>query len=75
MKVKREILNNLTLKGWCAVCADYTANEKIHTGMPGIQCFRCPACLSHFQANLLEDNDDLLDVDDNLKLPDYVSKL
>ena len=74
MKVKREILNNLTLKGWCAVCADYTANEKIHTGLPGIQCFACK-CGARFQANLLEDNEDMLEVDDIFKFPDHVSKL
>lgn len=68
MKVKREILNRLTLEGWCAVCGDYTANEKIHTGMPGIQAYKCK-CGARFQANLLEDNDDELEVRDSLKFP------
>lgn len=68
MKIKREILNNLTLKGWCAVCGDYTANEKIRTGMPGIQCYQCK-CGASFQANLLEDNEDELEVSENFIFP------
>ena len=43
--------------------------ERIRTGMPGIQAAKCPDCGTHYQANFLEDGEDMLDVPTNFTGP------
>ena len=67
MEVKRSNLHKMFEASWCVVCGDHTDMKYIQTGMPGIQAKEC-ACGACFQANYLEDPDDVITLPDTYKL-------
>lgn len=75
MKVKRSDTLKSFEMNWCPICAKVVDMEPRITGLPGIASKRCPECDSHWQANYLEDPNDLLEVDDNFIFPEELEVL
>jgi len=67
MLVKRSITWDAFDRNWCPVCVKKVEMKHIQTNLPGIAAQQCPECKSHYQANYLEDGEDLLEVADELK--------
>jgi hypothetical protein len=67
MFVKRSVTWDTFDRNWCPTCAETTEMEPIRTGLPGIATQKCPICKHQYQANFLEDGEDLLEVPDELK--------
>ena len=67
--VKRETLVNLFIRKWCMACGKVTDMVPIKTGLPGILAQKCP-CGMNYQANFLEDEDELVTIPDHFILPE-----
>ncbi len=60
---------------WCPVCAKIVEMEYIHTGLPGIAAQKCTECDSNYQANYIEDKNDILTIPDSYVIPSNVRKI
>jgi len=65
MKVTRKETWNAFNENWCPICAMKVEIIPIVTGLPGISAWGCPTCKSQYQANFLEDAEDILEIPDN----------
>ena len=69
MEVTRKATWDAFDANWCPRCAKTVEMERIHTGLPGICAQKCKACDSHYQANYLEEENDMMTVPDDFVMP------
>jgi len=67
MFVKRSVTWEAFDRDWCPTCVKKVVMKHIQTNLPGIAAQQCPECKTGYQANYLEDGEDLLDVPEHLK--------
>jgi len=67
MEILRKDVNEMFEKKWCPICAKVTDMKPIFTNLPGIVAQQCE-CGIGFQANYLEDDNDLLTIPDTFVL-------
>ena len=65
MKVTRKDTWETFDANWCPQCAGIVVMKTVHTGMPGICAKTCNKCGAHYQANYLEDANDLMTIPDS----------
>ena len=62
VEVRRAIVNEAVAKFWCPKCGKQTKQTVLRTGMPGIVAQTCDECDTHYHANFLEDDEDMIRV-------------
>lgn len=65
MKIKRQQIFDMWDTNHCPKCNKTSEFTAIPTGMPGIACKKCEGCGGYFQADFLEDGDDILECPDD----------
>ena len=69
MQITRKATWDAFSANWCPVCAKTVEMEHMHTGLPGIAAQKCPECCANYQANYLENGDDMLTIPDGYVMP------
>ena len=67
--VSRAIVNEAIAKRWCPKCGKQTKHTNVPTYMPGIIAQTCNECSTHYQANFLEDDADMIRAPVDLTFP------